>query len=518
MNKQPLFAVDVDAEIRKLCERQFKSEGEPATELIRFAVKQGASRIHLTLHRKRLIIRCQHASLDERVASLMAVIFDPTCSPDLRHDALVTLEHEHGLGILAAFAGRPSRVIVEWLAAENRRGMEFRPEGPPIRFKTKGKSSLKITIVGRRGHLAKEKAFIEKHCRYLPVPIQIGAKTLEGRFGVHDCLVHVELRNARMTGTIGLPLKENLSRIARLEHYVLKEEKVRPMRRGLIYTAVVEEKNDDFPATKATLKRAARRLYLMLAKTHNGFDAKGKARATDLLFERYQNTLESELLRGVRTFQQVGGPPLDYFEIREAARGKKLYAIDLESSPKSFETTGRTVLRIGPRKRQFLEQDPLIELATPPPKIRNARLKLNWSTHVRQLIRRAQNRFGKGPGNPLPDERLSAEEFAFLNAIRTEFTSGNVTLEDEKKPSEIIVIMAEKQKHPWIRAAAEPGEYYIARSHPDVQTAIRAVSKNPSYLYPALAMLTQGHNGYASIQEHIQKTILRHHAAVHPDA
>ena len=118
--------------------------------------------------------------------------------------------------------------------------------------------------------------------------------------------------------------------------------------------------------------------------------------------------------------------------------------------------------------------------------------------------------FGGGPGTRVGTDELDPAETGFLEAVRAEVRSGTFTLPGEDQPFAIGIRMAEGQRRPFVKVPRQDGrsEYRISRSHPLVEMMVEAVDNDPAFVYPALALLTEGHDGYVEAREGAQKAIL----------
>jgi hypothetical protein len=327
---------------------------------------------------------------------------------------------------------------------------------------------------------------------------------------VSDCVLHVDLRNPRLHGAVGLPMTSDLVRIARLRHGVRIEEVVRAPSSGVVFHAVVDEQDDNFDKTWQTLRRAARRLFERLAARFDELGEDARARGLRLLTDRYKHVREPKLLAGVRAFCRVRGSPLELEQIRRLSREMTLHAIEASESPKAYDVGGRLVLRIDPRQRGFLERELGIALLPPPPRSAAAGPAERFRAWVRRVRDQLGELFGGGPGAPVADVDLDPAEAGLLDAVRAEVRSGGFYLAGEDRPFGIGIRMAEGQRRPFVKVPRREGksEYRISRNHPLVEMVVEAVDNDPSFIYPALVLLTDGHDGHVDTREEAQQAIL----------
>lgn len=505
-----LLRIDVAAEIRKLVQRQFKSVGEYAVELVRFAAAHRPMRIDVTVRGGGFSVSHDGEALDGNTVRRVAALFDPERSDEGRHRALVALENDSAAGILAAFSVRSPRVVVEGSVDGRPKGVEFSPGRVPRRFDSRRREGFSITVRGKGRDPALEQRLLRESCRHSMVPIRLNGELITKGLQVSDCLLHVDLRNPRVHGAVGLPRTSDLVRIDRLRHGIRLEEVVRAPTSGVVFHAVVDESDDDFDATWDTLRRAAKRLFGRLAARFGELSAEGRERGLRLLTDRYRHARDPELLAGVKAFRRVGGSALQFEQVQVLAKRTTLFCIEPKESPDDYDCQSRVVLRVDARQRKFIERELAIALLPPPPRS-GADGFGEWLRVTARSIRDAlRGAFGGGPGQRVGEDELDPAELGFLEAVRAEVRSGSFTLAGEGRPFAIGIRMAQGQRRPFVKVPRKDGrsEYRISRDHPLVEMMVEAVDNEPAFIYPALALLTDGHDGYVETREGAQKAIL----------
>jgi hypothetical protein len=503
-----LLRIDVAAEIRKLVQRQFKSPGDFAVELVRFAVSHKPMRVDVTVRAGLFRVIQNGNPIDGHTVRRLAALFDPRRPDEGRHRALVALEADPG--VLAAFSVRSPRVTIEGPIDGSPKRIEYAPGRVPKRLSTRREEGFAITVRGGGRNPAKEKRQLIESCRHSMVPIRLNGQLISRGLQVSECLLHVDLRNPRLHGAVGLPKSSDLVRIDRLRHGVRVEEVVRAPSSGVVFHGVVDELDDDFDATWQTLRRAAKRLFERLAARYGELGEEGRERGLRLLTDRFRHVREPVLLAGVKGFARVHGSPLELEQVREFARSARLHAIEPDEPVRGYDVEGRVVLRIDFRQRRFLEREIGVPLLPPPPRSALVRPGERLRSWLRGLADWLRNAFGGGPGHPVRDQDLDPAEAGFLDAVRAEVRSGGFALAGEYRPFGIGIRMAEGQRRPWVQVPRRDGktEYRISRSHPDVEMMVEAVDNDPSFIYPALILLTRGHDGYLETRAEAQQAIL----------
>ncbi len=498
-----LFGVDVNAEIRKLTERRFKSKSEYCVELVALAASFAPSRIEVELNRRYLAVRCDCTHALSNLVKRLAVVVDPSQADDERHQNLIALEEEWGLGILAAFAKQPRKVEIVFWAGDHMQKIVFMPHRPPRRMMAATSAHTSFVVYSKKRDIAAEKRILKERCRFAQLPISVNGKQISQGLKVDDCLIQVEITNPRLRAVIGLPLIDDVCRIHRLRHGIIGESRVRPVNSGLLFHAVVHEKDRDFAQTWGTLTRAAERLYQRVGPRLAKFNDLARKRALELLFERHRSTGDERLLAGARIFKRAFGRPYELQEVLAASKRGPIHAVDVDASLDRYDISDQLILRLDHRQRRFLEQLAEVELDTPPLRARTGGIGVGWLTRIGERLQKISRWIGQKPGEMIPETRLNPRERAFLDAVRGEIRSGAFALPDEPKPFKLKINPAVQQKLPWVRVDGSSNlrHYQLGIDHPLVARMIRAFSLNSAYLYPALFALTAGHDGYANARD-----------------
>ena len=490
-----LFSIDVNAEIRKLCQGRYKTTGEPAMDLILLAAARAPDSISIEVHRRRLSLHCQGATLDQAPIELLAMIFHPALRADTRHRALVCLEEEHGLEIIAPFAGAPERVLFEWTCAKGPQGILFPAGHPPKRFTPVSPDGFKIHIFAPQ-QPRQVIRLIEERCRYAALPIHVNRRRVSRGFHLEGTFIAEKLGNR---GMAGLPDEGALLRVKGLRAGIVVRDIVRPAQNGLALTAVLETNGRDIDGEMEFLTGTGQLLLGRVADAYPQLAPDTRARALELLFEQYKHTRRKEPLWGIRAFAQVKGPPLHLMAVEQAARQGPIYAIDAEQSPDAYETEDHRVLILTPQQRKFVDSETDIQLRVLPRKVTSGALGTSLRARFRDVARTMGRMLGRGAGTAIDDESLDDLERAFLNALRREIHTGLFVIPGETPPSEIHLQMADNQRIPLAKSPKEvkTSTYLISRSHPQVRAMVHAYSKNRAYVHPAIILLNDGYDGYA---------------------
>ena len=286
-----LLRIDVDAEIRKLTGRRYKTPADYAIELLTWAAARKPLRIDVAVSRSRLALRYDAEGPSPETLRALAAVLDRGKPAAERHEALVSIEDREPR-LLAAFS--PPGAVVRLVSSRGGSAVAYECSRGGARRVDPGDadgSGIEVRGRGRRPKL--ERALIAEAARYSVVPIYLDGVRVNRGLALDDAIVQMDLRNERLRGVIGLPLQSDLVCVHRLEHGIRAEERILPSVGGMIFNAAVDELDGDFDATMGTLRRAGRRLYARLAEMYEELGGDRRGRAFELLLERYEHTHEA---------------------------------------------------------------------------------------------------------------------------------------------------------------------------------------------------------------------------------
>ena len=115
-----LLSIDVDAHLKKLAGHTYKSPLHYPVELVRSALRRGADRIRIRLDKRHVRIRDNGAGIPLKQIDALADILEADLDPDRRERAILNLQREEGLGLLAILTPTPRRLRIETLTAGRR--------------------------------------------------------------------------------------------------------------------------------------------------------------------------------------------------------------------------------------------------------------------------------------------------------------------------------------------------------------------------------------------------------------
>jgi hypothetical protein len=478
MSTLNILSIDIDAALRKLTEKRFKDVDEPALVLIRFAAGQHPKGIRIAFRNRSFRLEALTNEMPQSPFHQLTTLFDPTAPKRERSQMLSDLENSVGLDILAAFSGAPNRVEFTWKGARKTEGIRFNPGAPPVRFSPEESANLTIRIRGGLPARADPKKVAEK-CRFSETPVIVNSALVNQGVKVEGALIRQQLATKRLKGGVGIPKEGDLTKVTFLEHGIISEELYMPAQGGLVFHAVIIGKRSDFKEVYPQLRQAAKRLLPPLAKGYPKLDEKRQRLAEVRLFDRYEVTKESILIKGVDAFRTIDGRRLDLTAVLSSAKTGNLYAIDTDSRRRSYAVKNRLVVIVNRRQRRFLDAQLPVPLRTPPKRIAIAARPHGMLKSLSQFAAGL-----KSVGNVVAASDLTEAEQYFVSKLQAAM--------QRNTDSSIVLAMTSGHFFPPRRVHRAGTPYLlISRHHPVVKKVIADVFQDAGFVEPALVLLSQ---------------------------
>ncbi len=468
-----LFAIDVDAEIRKLADKRHKSEGESVVELVQFAAGLGPESIRVDLSRKRLTIECVGGLLSGRVGKALTTIMDAAATPPERHQAVVALEKRGGLPLLSCFAVPGYRVSLEWEMDGGPIGLVFEAGRPIQKLRPEGVSGFRLDVRGKRKGVGAESRLLVNRCRFSSRPITLGNKRIDFGLKLHDCLAVVELGGSATGGLVGVPRKGELVNVVTLKNGIVNDQTVLSFQNGMALDVVVEASGLSTSDLTDRLVERGEALYRRIRDTYRDFDFNERRRIRDLLIEYCLQTADVSHIGGMKVFPLGRGEPLTFDEVQALLKAGDLFGIDEEDALDGYAPGERPVLLLDELLRRFFERFFVAPIPTPPMRVQQSGFRIKRGVRLQRFFTNLSRLFSK-KGRPVPEEALSEKEQSFIEALGKASGSDYQLTEGQKAMAVEVNAMV-----------------YLSRSHPQVKRMVKAYRIEPTYLNPALTLIAE---------------------------
>lgn len=497
-----LLTIDVESELRKLTQAQLQGPWQLPAELARAAVRNGATRVELELGRQVLRVRSLGGGVSYSVLLELATLLDPQRTPQRRHRALSELERAGALSLLGLIGLEPTALTIVSPDATPEAPMILTwRSGGPVEVQRFAGQPFRAELMVRGAKLDRTRAreWLAEVARYSTIDIRVDGRPLEIAGGGFDNAFSITRIHEPVTATLALPREGELARLYLLQdglittHMSVAEA---PCFEAAIETRDLAEQN----ASAARLRDVIQPLVPAIIEAAIEHMVHVGQRGASLA-PNDRSRLARLLLHGARRERQqaktIARLPLfrglerdgrerwcDLLALRQSihdeAGERLLTALFPDQDPAEFAFEGRVYV-LDESERALLGE--LLELGFRQPRRRVearrglARLLREGPSllHGRSLL--ASLRPG---GRPIPDAALIPEERAFLIQIRAQLEGCEVAMCTGAGPVR--------------RLGSGPHKLLLPRDSARIKSAIKAVTSDPTWVYPALLALLDGHD------------------------
>ncbi len=516
-----LLRIDIEAELRKLTVAQLQGPWQLPAELVRRAVRAGATRIEVELSRGGCVVRDDGAPLaQEQLAELQAML-DPGAAAERRHRALLALEAAGGLALLALAGLGATQIEVRARAGGRRRQLTWlsRQVHPTLsEASDSGPRGTEVLLRGAELDPTQARSWLRDVGRFAPGELVVDGQQvnhgLRGYLASEAFAIGPKDQPSRLRGHVAVAAHGEQARVWLLHGGVVATHL------GLssvpCFDAVVELGNAaPLQATAADLRAAVNPHVGALADLGVGLLMHLARRLPELEQLATQARVVTLLLQAVRTRRRLRelmqapflpcwtpqtpqAPrtrPPRWLSLAElpTAQGKPMgeppvvLALYPEQDPDDYALPDAPVLRLDAAERSALTELFGLRFRAPPP-----RADADVASRLRAAVRRGAWRVGQalvgvlrlGPGAPLPDAALTSDERLLLADLRAVLRGGPGAPEH--------VQLCPGRAGPRLVGGAR-GQLLVGREHPDLLACLAARRRGAAWLYPAALALLGGH-------------------------
>jgi hypothetical protein len=499
-----LLTIDVESELRKLTQAQLQGPWQLPAELVRRALRGGATRVEINLGRSSITVRSAGGSVPFAVLRELAALLDGKRSAQRRHRALSALENAGALSLLGLVGLQPAslRIVSPRATAEGEAmGLVWRRGGAVElqRFREPSPEIAEVSVSGAKLDRSRAREWLINVARFAPVEIVLDGRPLSrrnGDRGFEDVFSLIEIR-APLSGTLALPREGELARL-----YLLQDGLVTThvsITEAPCFEAALETRSLSEPGASAARLRdlvqpltasivtAAIEHMITLARDGGRLAPADRNRLTQLLLHaarRYREHAKTiarlPLFRGLERDGRERW--CDLLSLRQSVRdegGERLLDVLFpDQDPAEFAPEGRVYV-LDETERALLGE--LLELG-----FRQPRRRVEGRRGLARLLREGPSLLRgrdllmslRPGGRPLPDSELQADERHLLVQLRAQLETCEVAMCTGAGPVR--------------RVGATPDKLLLPRESEQVRAAVRAVASDPGWVYPALLALLDG--------------------------
>ena len=498
-----LLTIDVASELRKLSLAQLQGPWQLPSELVRRALRDGATRVEVDLSRHRAEVRDNGRGVPEAHLEWTGVLLDERRTNEERHAALTALEAtgELALLMLAGFVPRTLQIRsarggrVVCLAYQSGRTPWITIDATP--------ESDSTVVVVQHPELDRRKVveWLSGAARFAPAPVVVDGKAVN--VGFVSTFGPQPLRDP-LRGRVAIPFEGETAHAWLLEHGLVTGHVAIPD--APCFEAAVElgdPVNTELSAARLreavqphvdVLVEQAVGSLLHVARDVSAYPEPSRQRLARLVLQAMRRRSLMPTMSRVPVFRVVDGTGernVDMMTLRQSVlRGtpeRVLLALYPGQRPDRYALGEGLVLIADQTERSLLSE--IYNLRFRPPELRDGAhgLLAAWRRVVYGTLRSGARALDllRHPLRraPLPEDRLGTEERHFLHMLRTHALGGYRVVSE--------VHLCEGRGAPQ-RTADSPPQLLLPRNNPTVRACVQAVARDPAWIYPAWLAVLDG--------------------------
>ena len=497
-----LLTIDVASELRKLSVAQLQGPWQLPSELVRRALRDGATQVEVDLARHRAEIRDNGCGVPETHLEWTGVLLDRRRTNEERHGALTALEATGEL-VLLMLAGLEPRTLQIRSARGGRVVCLAYQQGrtPWMTIDATPESDSTVVVV-QHNQLDRRRAaeWLSGAARFAPASVLVDGEPVNvgfiGTFGAQP--LHDPLR-----GRIAIPRDGETAHAWLLEHGLVTGH-VAILDAPCFEAAVElgETATTELSAARLreamqphvdTLVRQAVGSLMHAARDVTGHSETDRRRLARLVLQAMRRRVMMPSMVRLPVFRVVdstGERNVDLMTLRETLlRGpdRVLSALYPDQRPDRYALGNGPVLIADEAQRSLLTE--LFGIRFSQPELRDGShgLLAMWRRTVYGVWRGGARAFDllrhplRRP--PLPEQQLSSEERHFLHALRSHAFGGHRVVSE--------VHLCEGNGPPR-RTADSPPQLLLPRENATVRACVQAVALDPAWIYPAWLAVLDG--------------------------
>lgn len=496
-----LLTIDVASELRKLSQAQLQGPWQVPAELVRRCIRTGAQQVRVQTQRHGVRITDDGGGIDPELLRWTAVLLDERRPNEQRHTALTHLEAAGELVLLALAGLQDRRVRIETVCCGHRATLDIQRAKSP-RFESRGDVTGSGTTVELRSAALDRRQLVQwlrSSARFASTDVRIDGKPVAAGFA--NALVQGSLRPP-LRGRLAIPPEGDTAHVWLLEHGLVTGHVTVPEAPCL--EAAVEMGSEVADLSSARLRDAIaphvpalvdQAVGLMVALAERPLPESMRARAARLILQAARKKLRlSDVVRVplFRTVDASGPGRIDLLTLRRIGQQgsdgmRVLAALYPSQKPEHFALGTVPVLVADAVERSRLAELMHVRFRPPDPRDASSGLRSAWRRKL-DALRRGVARIASWIRHPVrtppvPEHELQPHERKFVELLRTHLRQG--------APTELCGARLCRGSGP-IRRNAGARELLLPRDNPAVLAAMRAVTHDPAWIYPATLALLEG--------------------------
>jgi hypothetical protein len=483
-----LFSIDVEAHLKKAASYTFGSSAHYPVELVRGALRRGASQVDVHITRDQLQVIDNGRGLDGSDIKTLIILMDPKEPEALKEEAVESIQTHQGMGLLAIFASNPREILVENSTSSSKLQLYFKKnlfkKSGSIRTSSAGGTSgTRITLMGMHREIDREKQLLEAFCRSVRQEVRLNHRSLGGQSFLSGQMAAMELSPSKSIsvsfGQVGIPATGRTCHFRFLDQGIPWHHFSLPPQKGFIFDAAVETTGGLTRDLVDYLVQYAYRLYQWLGQRYTTAEPVHRDRIEELLFTHCRLTKDDSLISQFAPFSLFNSRrSLSLRQVKEKADRGLLYAVPGHKDRLRYNTAHKTVLSLTREQADLLINhlnipitflNPVANRVNPIPTFWYA-LKRGFRRFILSLL-------------PDPEKVLTSDQLTksqqFFTATLTGYLDGQGEFSLYYRPGVEVLLIPSRGPFPSITLKKNKRKLFIRRDHPLVEKAIRAVQSDP---------------------------------------
>jgi len=497
------LSVDVEAQLRKLPSRSFRSAHHYPVELVRGAVGRGSKRVDVRITRRAVEVSDDGNPVARELLDYLCSVVDPGRTDQVRQDALAYFEEGNGLELLACMAPFPEEVVIETGRSGSRTRTVLRRGLSPLRETIKQGPALRdsgtsIAIL-RRGNRLKERDAVADYCGFARASVTLNGRAVSlSRPPEAVAFSDLKADGEFSGGKIWIPPGGDTCRVWLLRHGVRWRQAVYPPRSGLVFHCALEAHSTPRPETMTRMKEAAETLYRLLSKRYRGLPPQQRTRVEELIFLHFRHEGRTKLSDDFAPFRLLGGDrPLSLGQVVAEAEAGELRVLSDTDRVDRYDTRGGPVLVVSSRQREFLAQQVGLPLSAPPLRERSRGMLKSVIRRFFEGLLAALARMRAKRLKAVKAGDLTQDEKRLLDEVGEMLDSHRFRLPFVPAGAYVEVFMVERagRKPAVVLRKQRSASLVLFRRNRLVRSSAKAVADDPANIRMVMALLTDGHDG-----------------------
>lgn len=484
-----LFSIDVEAHLNKAASYTFGSSAHYPVELVRAALRRGATQVDVHLTRDRLQVNDNGSGLDEQTLKILITLMDPKQPEVLKEEAVESIQTHQGMGLLAIFASNPREILVENSTSSNKlqlysRKNFFKKSGSFQTSSAAVTGGTRITLMGMHRDVDREKQLLEAFCRSVRQEVRLNHHSLGGQPFLSGQMATIELSPLKSIlvslGQVGIPLTGRTCHFRLLDQGIPWHHFSLPPQKGFIFDAAVETTGRITRDLVDYLVQYAHRLYQWLGQRYKTAEPVHRDRIEELLSTHCRLTNDDSLILQFSPFSLFNSRrSLSLRQVKEKAGRGLLYAVPGHKDRLRYNATHKTVLSLTREQADLLINhlnipitflNPVVHRVNPLPAFWYS-LKRGFKRFILHVL--------PTPKKILKFNQLSKDQQLFTTALN-QYLDGQGEFSLFHRPDGVqVLLISSRGPFPSIASKKNKKQLFIRRDHPMVRKAIRAVQSDP---------------------------------------